>query len=27
MSDKFKAMGNEVYVDAVKAAKESNKAL
>jgi phosphomethylpyrimidine synthase len=27
MSEKFKAMGNEVYVDAVKAAKESNKAL
>ena len=27
MSEKFKAMGSEVYVDAVKAAKESNKAL
>jgi phosphomethylpyrimidine synthase len=27
MSEKFKAMSSEVYVDAVKAAKESNKAL
>jgi phosphomethylpyrimidine synthase len=27
MSEKFRQMGSEVYVDAVKAAKESNKAL
>ena len=27
MSEKFKALGSEVYVDAVRAAKNSNKAL